>query len=136
MKKGYVSISQEPQAAPPSQPQYMSDMHHEKSTTTVELAYSRDSTAMFDRFREWCRQTYTGDRQNANAPLLPCEKRHVSTQPRNRRPRWSMFLAGGAAVLGGVFLYKHFMPGNTLFQGKSDFAMNHLQSTYTQHSAV
>ncbi|KAI9493675.1 hypothetical protein BDB00DRAFT_787780 [Zychaea mexicana] len=76
--------------------------------------------AVMDRFMEWCRQTYSGDRsQNANAPLLPSEKRHVTFQPQTTRPRSKVtkFLAGGALLAAGVLLFNHLMPASdVLFQ--------------------
>ena len=143
MKKGYVSISQESSSEQQQQevnssplpatahpvPQYMSDMHHEKMSDDdyhPPVAYSRTTTA--NRFFEWCRQTYHGDRHhNANAPLLPSEKRHVTFQEQQQyqartiRPRSKVtkFLAGAAVITMGVLFLRRFTPeSEVLFQGK------------------
>ncbi|KAI7851318.1 hypothetical protein BDC45DRAFT_516272, partial [Circinella umbellata] len=143
MKKGYVSISQEsslehhqqevtPSTLPSTAhtvPQYMSDMYHEKMSDDDHhhptVAYSHTTTA--NRFFEWCRQTYYGDRRHsANTPLLPSEKRHVTFQEQQQqyqirtiRPRSKVtkFLAGAAVVTMGVLFFHRFMPeSEVLFQ--------------------
>ncbi|KAI9249221.1 hypothetical protein BDA99DRAFT_524322 [Phascolomyces articulosus] len=151
MKKGYVSISQESEQQQKQEsaasipvpshhhphPQYMSDLHHEKmgDDSVPTVAYARTTTV--NRFMEWCRQTYHGDRRhNANAPLLPSEKRHVTfqqqSQPPAIRPRSKLtkFLAGAALLVSSVVFFNHFMPASdTLFQDFSTIPLEDASRT-------